>query len=118
MDRRKDDEKDSAMSDQPGLVEALQSIFGGAFTSFAGAMAGRLMFHGNEVRAKRRRIIGWELVWELPTAFGMGLVGEGAAQYFGWEASSRTAAIVVLSYLGPRGAQAAFDRWITKGGKE
>ena len=29
-----------------GCAMALQSIFGGAFTSFAGAMAGRLMFHG------------------------------------------------------------------------
>lgn len=103
------------MNEQSGLIEAFQSIFGGAATSFVGALVGRLMWHSGEVRAKRRRIIGPELLWELPTALGMGFVGEGLSQYLGWEDAMRTGLIVCLSYLGPRGAQALAARWIDRG---
>ena len=103
------------MSEQPGLIEAFQTIFGGAFTSFSAATFGRLMFHGIEVRAKRRKILGPELLWELPTALGMGFVGEGISSYFALQDNARTAAIVVLAYLGPRGAQVLAEKII--GGK-
>lgn len=112
MDPRKDDRKDRIVNENSGLIEAFQTIFGGAATSFVGALVGRAMWHTGEVRAKRRRMFGPELLWELPTALGMGFVGEGAAGYFGLESTARTALIVALAYLGPRGAQALAERLI------
>jgi hypothetical protein len=116
MPSRQHDEKDRAVSDQPGLIEAFNQMLGGALTSFVGALVGRAMWHSGEVRAKRRRMFGPELLWELPTALGMGFVGEGASGYLGLESGSRTALIVALAYLGPRGAQALAERIL--GGRE
>lgn len=105
------------MSDQPGLIEAFNAALGGAVTSFIGALVGRAMWHSGEVKAKRRKMFGPELLWELPTALGMGFVGEGLAGYFALESTARTAVIVALAYLGPRGAQALAERFIgSKGG--
>ena len=117
MDSGKDAEKDKIMNEQSGLVEALQGIFGGALTSFAAAMAGRMMFHSSEVRAKRRKVFGAELLWEFPTGFGMGLIGEGIAQYLNWDGAMRLAIIVFVAQVGPRGVQRAIERWINGSGK-
>lgn len=107
------------MSDETtGLVQAMQALWGGAATSLAGAAVGRLMYHSLQVRARRRRFLGPELLWEVPVAVGMAVIGEGVASYFGWEPQVRTAVIAVLAYLGPRGAAHLLDRWLDKRGAD
>lgn len=101
------------MDDNPqGLVQSFNSIFGGALTTLAGAFIGRAMWHSGEVKAKRRRLLGWELLWEIPIAIGMAIIGEGLGSWLGLGPPASTAVVAVLSYLGPRGAEALLEKWI------
>lgn len=59
------------------LVELLNAWFGGAATTLIAVLAGRLMWHTNEVRKMRRKFFGKELLWEMPIAVGMAFIGEG-----------------------------------------
>jgi predicted benzoate:H+ symporter BenE len=95
-----------------GLVGALQALFGGAATTLIAAALGRLVYHGNEVRAGRRAVIGWHLVWEVPTAVVMALVAESLASYAGLSPQVTTGVVAVLAYLGPRGAREVVERVI------
>ncbi|SOC22201.1 LydA family holin superfamily III, partial [Rhodobacter sp. JA431] len=71
------------MNETRGLIEVADALFGGAITTAAAAFAGRLMWHSTEVRSGRRRFFGRELLWELPIAIGMAIIGEAVASYFG-----------------------------------
>lgn len=95
------------------IVEALQNLIGGAATTIVGATAGRLMWHMSEVKRDNRKFLGWELVWELPIAFGMGLLGDGVTSYFDLDDTTGIAVIVGLAYLGPRGVEALLSRWLS-----
>jgi hypothetical protein len=98
-----------------GLIEAMQAVMGGAVTTLISAGAGRLMFHSAEVRARRRKFLGPELVWEVPIAVGMAIIGEAVSGYFGLSPAVRTGVVAVLAYMGPRGAQALLMRFFKQG---
>ncbi|WP_444452579.1 phage holin family protein [Rhodobacter capsulatus] len=102
------------MSETRGLVEVIDALWGGAITTLAAALAGRLMWHSTEVRARRRRFFGRELLWELPVAIGMAIIGEAVAAYFGLSRTVTTGVIASLSYLGPRGAEALLRQIFAK----
>lgn len=93
-----------------GLIDAARALWGAAATTMIAAGVGRLIYHGHEVRAGRRPLIGWHLIWEVPTAVGMAFVGEAAGSYFGWSPTVTTGVVAVLSYLGPRGARDVIER--------
>ncbi len=101
------------MDPQPahGLIDALHKLLGGAGTALVAAVVGRLMWHAVEVRSRRRPAFGLFLVWEVPMAIGMALIGDGAGEYLDLTDSQTVALIAVLSYLGPRGICAALERW-------
>jgi len=100
---------------EQGLVEGLQRIIGGGATSVLAGVAGRLMWHAGEVRAKRRPVFTWSLLWELPLAFGMALIGDGLGDYLSLSDTATVGVIAALSYLGPRGAGALLERWLARG---
>lgn len=93
-----------------GLIGAAQAMLGGAATSLVAAGLGRLVYHGHEVRAGRRSLFGWHFVWEVPTAVVMAIVAESVSGYLGLSPQTTTGVVAVLSYLGPRGAQAMGER--------
>ncbi|MDR7125492.1 phage holin family protein [Pseudotabrizicola sp. 4114] len=97
-----------------GLVGALQALLGGAATTLFAATLGRLVYHGGEVRAGRRPLFGWHLIWEVPTAVVMALVAESLATYMGLSPQVTTGVVAVLAYLGPRGARDVVDRVVFK----
>lgn len=102
------------MSDKYTTVtEMLNAWGGGAFTTLFGALVGRAMWHSNEARSGRRRFFGPELIWELPIAIGMALIGEGLASYFNLGTTVATGLVAALAYLGPRGAEVLFMRWFS-----
>lgn len=94
-----------------GLIGAMQNAIGGAATALVAAFAGRAMHHANEVRAKRRPIVSPELLWEVPLAVGMAMIGDSLGAYLDLGREVTVGLIAVLSYLGPRGAGAMFERW-------
>ena len=59
-----------------------------------------------------RRFFGKELLWEIPVAVGMALIGEAAARYIGLSQPVSTGFVATLAYLGPRGAEALLTTWI------
>lgn len=99
-----------------GIVQAIEALWGGAITTMAAAIAGRLMYHSGEVRARRRRFFGPEILWEAPVAVGMAIIGEAVAAYVGVAQPVSTGVVAVLAYLGPRWFEAVLgrflDRWI------
>jgi hypothetical protein len=99
------------MNEKTTLIDLLNQIFGGAGTTMIGAIAGRLMWHTNEARKLRRRFFGPELLWEMPIAVGMAIIGEAAAAWLGFDQPVRTGVVAALAYLGPRGAEVLFMRW-------
>lgn len=61
-------------------------------------MLGRLL----SLATSTKRPSGLSLLWELPLAIGMGVVGKGTADYFNLVGFSNFAAIIAISYTGPR----------------
>lgn len=103
------------MSDkQQTLDDLLQTWFGGAETTLIGAALGRTMWHISEARKARRRFFGPEIVWELPIAIGMAIIGEGLAAYLSLGHPTSTGLVAALAYLGPRGAEVLFMKWFGK----
>jgi hypothetical protein len=96
------------------LVEALNTIWGGGLTTLVAAAAGRLAWHGQEVRAGRRSQFGRDLFWELPVAIGMAFVAEGLAAYLDLPQTVTTALAAALAYLGPKGAVAVIEHMIAR----
>ena len=94
------------------LLEILNSVFGGALTTLIGAFTGRLMYHSGEVKLGKRRFFGKELLWEIPVAVGMALIGDAAANYIGLTQPVSTGFVATLAYLGPRGAESLLCAWI------
>jgi hypothetical protein len=51
------------------------------------------------------------VLWELPIAFGMALIGEGISTYLELSHPIGTALVAALAYFGPRGAEVLFLWW-------
>jgi len=66
--------------------------------SSALGLIGRLMFLSQE----NRRPFSWSLLWELPIAIGMGIIGHGIGQWVGLFGLTLFSASIVCGYLGPR----------------
>jgi hypothetical protein len=97
---------------EPGFLETLNSLFGGALTTLIGAFTGRLMYHSGEVKLGRRRFFGKEILWEIPVAIGMAIIGEAIASHFDLGQPVRTGLVATLAYLGPRGAETLMTAWL------
>jgi hypothetical protein len=94
------------------FIETINSFFGGALTTLIGAFTGRLMYHSGEVKLGRRHFFGKELLWEIPVAIGMAIIGEAVATYLGLTQPVSTGLVATLAYLGPRGAEAVICAWL------
>ena len=93
------------------LPDELRQTFWGASIATLMAWLGRLLWHVTQVKAQKRRFFSIHLVWELITALAMGFVADGMAEYFNLDGKPALAAIVVISYLGPRGLQSLLIRF-------
>lgn len=103
------------MSNEPQtIVQFLDAWVTGPITTIFGALMGRYMWHSSEVKKGNRKLFGREVVWELPIAVGMGVIGEGVGAYFGLNHTVTTSLVAFMAYLGPRGAEALFSRWFDK----
>lgn len=100
--------------DESGLVDWLTNLIGGAATTLVGAAIGRLMWHSGEVRKGQRRFFGPELLWEIPVAIGMAIIGEAIASYMGASPTVTTGIVAVAAYIGPRGAEVLLTKWLTR----
>lgn len=74
------------------------------------AYIGRLLWHVGEVQRGRRRFFSTHLLWEVVTAIGVGLVADGVVEHVGLTGGAKTAAVVAIAYLGPRGLEALIGR--------
>ena len=99
---------------EESFIELINNVFGGAITTLIGAFTGRLMYHSGEVKLGKRRFFGKELLWEIPVAVGMALIGDAAANYMGLTQPVSTGFVATLAYLGPRGAEAVLASWLGK----
>ena len=93
------------------IVSLLDGWFGGAATTLIGAFMGRAMWHATEVRKGNRKMFGREVIWELPIAVGMALIGEGIGTYMQFSHPISTAIVASLAYFGPRGTEILFTKW-------
>ncbi|GGB37662.1 phage holin family protein [Tistrella bauzanensis] len=76
------------------------------------AYLGRLLVHVGEVQRGRRRFFSKHLWWELVAAVAIGMIADGMAHQLGLTGPPRTAAIVTIAYLGPRGLEELIVRLI------
>lgn len=102
------------MSEHANWWGAISNLLPGSLWTLGGALMGRLMWHGNEVRARRRSFFGRDLVWEAPTVVGMWLIGLGVGDYLALTPNATAAVCAVLAYLGPKGAEAAIRGWVER----
>ncbi|MBY6138516.1 phage holin family protein [Leisingera daeponensis] len=100
--------------DETGFVGWLSSVMGGAATTLFGAAMGRLMWHSSEVRKGQRRFVGPELIWEIPVALGMAIIGEAIARYIDAGATVSTGIVALAAYIGPRGAEVLLTKWLNR----
>lgn len=61
-------------------------------------MIGRLL----ALARASRRPSGWSLLWEIPIACGMGVVGKGVAEALGVDGFQHYAVVIAIAYAGPR----------------
>lgn len=83
--------------------------WGQVATSAAGASALGLIGRALHWVRQDRRPIGWSLLWEVPAAIGMGLLGKGLADYLGLDDFPEYALTIAVAYVGPRIIDAALD---------
>ena len=101
------------MSEQ-SFLETLNGLFGGTLTTLIGAFTGRLMWHSGEVRRGNRAFFGKEILWEIPVAIGMAIIGEAVASYLALGQPVSTGLVATLAYLGPRGTEALLSAWFCR----
>lgn len=90
-------------------TETMMAALAKAWPLGAGVI-GRLMFHTREAQAGRRRFWGRELLFELPMAVGMSLIGYSLSQWLALPGPVAAGVIGALAYLGPRAIDAAWDK--------
>ena len=101
--------------DAPGW---LKDILQGSSLSFLWAGVGRLMFHARQVQQGRRRLFSRALLLELPIALGMGMVGAGVAEWWGFQGQVRDAVLVSAGFVGPRAIEQLIERLLKLVGKD
>jgi hypothetical protein len=104
------------MADESSIFDFLNNVLPGSMSTLVGAFLGRAMWHGVEVKARRRKFFGRELIWEIPVVLGMWMIGLGVGEYMELHTNATAAVCAILAYLGPKGTEAALARW--KGGEE
>jgi hypothetical protein len=80
----------------------------GATMTFVASLLGRLMFHARAAQRGTRRFFSLHLVWELPVAVGMGLIGDAFATYLELADGTRIGFIAAIAYLGPHAIDELF----------
>lgn len=96
------------MDDQSLREMALQ----GATAAGAG-IVGRLVALSR--RSDRR--LGWNLLWELPAAIGLGMLGLAVGEHFHLGPWETNASGFVIAYLGPPAIDEIVRRWVPRAGK-
>ena len=96
----------------------LKDILQGSSLSFIWAGVGRLMFHARQVQQGRRRLFSKSLMLELPIALGMGMVGAGVAEWWGFQGQVRDAVLVSAGFVGPRAIEQLIERLLKLVGKD
>ncbi|MEH6525907.1 MAG: phage holin family protein [Sneathiella sp.] len=102
------------------MIEKLLSLLPGELlqsaisfcTTLIASVFGRLLYHVQLSQKGLRRFFSWHLFFELATAISIAFAAEGIAAYFGLEGKPAFAAIVAISYIGPRGIEVAFQRFV------
>lgn len=81
-----------------------------------GATAGGLGLIGRLVALSvaAKRPTGWSLLWELPLAMGMGIVGKGVAEALDTSGFVHYAVVIAVSYTGPRLIDILTQRYLDK----
>jgi hypothetical protein len=98
------------------ILGSLKAIIDPIGTPILLAFLGRLVWHTEQVQRGRRRFLSWHLLWELIAAVGVGLMADGAAVHAGLAGAPKTAAVVALAYLGPRGLEHVVLQLSRRGG--
>ncbi len=88
------------------LIEAARN----QFWWIVAGIAGRLMFHGREAQAGRRKFWGREMPFELLIAVAMGLVGSSLCAWLALDGAVSSGVVSAVAYLGPRAIDTLFDR--------
>lgn len=94
--------------------EWLTKILGStAMMLFLAAYLGRFVYHLEQVRRRRRRLLSLDVLFDVPIAAGMGLLGAGLGEYLSLAQLGTAATAGVLGYVGPRGAEAMLAAALT-----
>ena len=78
----------------------------GAISAALLGLLGRLMSMSQE----RRSPFSVSLLWELPAAIGLGVIGRGVGEYVGLSGFPLMSCSIALAYLGPRFISFAIGR--------
>lgn len=78
-----------------------------------GAAAGGLGMLGRLIAlaGATRRPSGWSLLWEVPLAIGLGVVGKGLADWLQLTGFPAYAVTIAVAYVGPRALDIALERY-------
>jgi hypothetical protein len=93
--------------DTPPNVE---NLLGGLGALMPTAVVARLMWHRRLVRLGRRKLLSWDLAWELPAAAFSAVVAGGICEYFHLGGLTAQAVVGVIAWLGPRGIEVLLTR--------
>jgi hypothetical protein len=88
-----------------------ENFFASEAAQAAGAGALGLLGRVMTLARADRRPLGWSLLWEIPVAIGMGIIGSGMADFLNLQNFAHHAMTISTGYLGPRILDQLFDRW-------
>lgn len=80
----------------------------------AGLVAGMLGLLGRlmSMAEERRSPFSKSLLWELPSALGLGWIGAAVGEAMGFQGFALMSASIVIAYLGPRSISWGLQRYL------
>jgi hypothetical protein len=85
----------------------VRDLAGGGLLAGALGVLGRLL----AMAQGPRPALGWSLLWELPAAIGLGIIGKGLADWLHLDGFPEYAVTIAVSYTGPRAIDMLIESW-------
>lgn len=93
------------MTEREGILHILAGLL-------PTALLMRLLWHRRQVSLGNRHFWSRDLLWEMPMAVAMAIVGGGVAEMASLSGMAQHAVVGAVAWLGPRGAEGILAAWL------
>jgi hypothetical protein len=100
-------------NEEQAVVTVTAGIWAVLDSALFAAALGRLVWHVRLVQKRERGFFGREALLEIPGVLVGFIAGMAIAAYLGLDGRAAQGLVLIVSYLGPDGFQALFDKYLS-----